>query len=158
MPFALMSDEELVRESRYSTRFLFWGHTGHFRITSRRLALTHSQWGSETEENIPLENIDAHQIGTSNSPRLLIVAIILGFLGFAATVTLVGAIVGVPMLVAAAIVLLFYFLGRRRTLVIKSGNHEMQLDMKGMTGFSDVEQLFTEVEEARIARLKDLYT
>ena len=157
MPFTLMTDEVLVRESRYSNRFLFWGEAGQFRITNFRLSLSYSRWGSQQEETMPLENLDALQIGIDNKPRLLLAAIIVGFLGFVATVTLIGAIVGIPMLVVAGVILLFWAINRRRTLVLKSGNHEMRLDMKGMEGFADVEQIFNDIEEARVERLKELY-
>ena len=106
MPFSLMQDEELLHERSYSSRFLFWGETGHFRITSRRLAFTWTQFGSEEEKYIPLENVDSTQEGQSSPMRWMIFAIILAFAGLVVTVASFGFGIFIAILYVARCCLL----------------------------------------------------
>lgn len=154
MPFSLMPGEEMLRESQYSNRFLFWGQSGRFRVTNRRLTLTYSQLGSEVESNIPLENIDSMVEGRFSSPRWLIAAVIFFIIGFP---LLILAGLGALIWILAVGCLVIWFLKRRQTLIVKSGNGELQLDLQGLVGFSDIGGLLAEVNEARSARLRELY-
>ena len=154
MPFSLMPEEAMVGESQYSTRFLFWGESGRFRITNRRLALTQSQFGSEVSQYMPLENIDSMQEGKSSSPRWLIAAVIFFIIGV--PLLLLGGL-GALIWIPAVVCLVIWFLKRRETLVVKSGNGEIRLDSQGLIGFSDMGQLLAQVDEARTARLRELY-
>ena len=159
MPFSLMQDEETLHERSYSSRLLFWGATGHFRITSRRLAFTWTQFGSEEEKYIPLENVDSMQEGQSSPMRWMIFAIILAFAGLLVTVGTLGfgIVVAIPLWLVAAFCLLMWFLKRRRVLVIKSGNNEIELEMSGLVGYSgSIGQLLSELEAAREARVRAL--
>lgn len=125
MPLALAPGETPLDELRIEYRgglFSFYTPTTTIQITDRRVAVTDSiKRGTEVTKSVPLEQILYVLQGQFSSPRWLYAFFVLAVLGVVASLTLVGIVVGIPMLIAAVICLIVYFLKRSQSLVIDSG-------------------------------------
>ncbi len=158
MAFSLLPGENVRLEidADVSGGRIFFTPKLSLRVTNFRLVSTESLTrGSETTKYLPLEHIIYMQEGTYSSSRLRLAAIVLIVLGFIATVTVVGAIVGIPAIMVGVICGILYFLKRTQTLIVQTGADPVILSMRGKG--SEIERIITEIELARLERTASDY-
>ena len=157
MPFSLVPGEQLRKELRFEFKGggLFFTPSTTLRVTNRRVVATESfKRGSEITKYMPLESILYMQEGRFSSTRLLLAGIVLIFVGIIATLTLIGAIAGIPMVIAGVICLILYWFKRSQVLMIDSGGSDtIVLSIQGQNSL--LEELIEEIELARMERSSD---
>ncbi len=151
MPFSLVPEEQLRKELRFEFKGgpLFTPSTT-LRVTNRRVVATESfKPGSEITKYMPLESIVFMQEGRFSSTRLLLASIALIFVGIIATITVIGAIAGIPMIIAGIVCFIVYWFKRSQSLVIDSGaSDNIVLSIQGQNSL--LEELIEEIELARM--------
>lgn len=162
MPLSLLPSEVMLHESSHVLRGGFlWSRsvTTRIQLTNQRLSGTYEyrQFGStflgggEFTKYMPLEIIEFMWEGSESSPLWALAAVVLGILGVLFTITLIGAVVGVPMIILAAICLFVFLLRRREGVYFSTGGDEkIEVLLRDRSG---VENLVNMVESARIERV-----
>ena len=165
MPLSLLPDEEMLHESDYTVRGGLFGSRSisiQIQVSDHRLAGTEvlKQFGSsflgggEFTRHIPLEMIEGIKEGRSSSPIWSLAAVVLIILGIVFTITVVGMVVGIPMIVVGAICFFIWLLSRREGVSIFAGGEEVIIvPMRGRGG---AEALVQAVESARLRRVNSL--
>ena len=155
MAFSLLPGENVrleitARDKDRGGRFFFTPSTS-LRVTNFRLVATESLTkGNDVTKYMPLEHIIYMQEGRYSSNRLRIAAILLIVIGIIATLTLIGAIIGIPLIVVGAICGILYFLRRTQSLIVQSGAEDIVLSTRG--GGEEIERVIREIELARLER------
>ena len=167
MPLSLLPGEQTLHESDYTTKTGLFGSRSisiQIQVTDHRLVGTEvlKQFGSsflgggEFTRHVPLEMIDGIQEGKSSSPIWSLAAVTLLILGIVFTITVIGAIVGIPMIVLGAICLFIWLLSRREGVsIFVSGEEVIKVPMRGRGG---AEALVEAVELARLKRVNSVAT
>ena len=153
MAFSLLPGENVRLEITAADKGkgLFFTPSTSLRVTNFRLVATESLTrGSDVTKYMPLEHIVYMQEGRYSSNRLRNAAILLVVLGIIATLTLIGAIIGIPLIVAGVICTILYFLRRTQSLIVQSGGEDIVLSLRG--GGEETERVIREIELARMER------
>ena len=121
MPFTLLPNEEMLNEIVFEDKFLlFVSESVTINLTTHRLVETHRKRGSEITKIVPLEMIDSMEEGRFSKPRWLYAAAILVIAGIVLSLTLIGAIAGIPMIIAGVICFVIYIVTQKTSAEVRS--------------------------------------
>jgi len=128
------------------------GNEADFLVTSHRIRLS---WGSTGEahfQSIMLEEIASSYLGSKNNPILLLLAAICAVLGILFSMDRSsggGALVA--GIVVAGILVLFYFVGRKKVITFAAAGDKMYVNVSRMS-FQDAKEIINMVENAKNER------
>ncbi len=131
MAFSLLPGEnvrlEITAQDKDKGGGFFFTPSISLRVTNFRLVATESLTrGNDVTKYVPLEHIVYMQEGRYSSNRLRNAAIILIVLGIIASLTVVGALIGIPAIVAGVICGILFFIKRTQSLIVHSGGEDIR--------------------------------
>ena len=164
MPFTLLQDEELRHEANIDIKesfISFSSGSSNVKVTNFRLVHMYSKkrfgstslGGNEVTTYAPLEMIDSTEEGRFSKPLWLLAAIVLGVFGIIFTITLIGALAGIPMIIVG-VICFFLWLGTRREGVIFRTSGEDTIEVFTAGNRRPLEDLVDAVESARLHRIQ----
>jgi len=127
------------------------GNEADFLVTSHRIRLSWSSTGEAHFQSIMLEEIASSYLGSKNNPILLLLAAICAVLGVLDRSYEGGAFALVAGIVAAGILVLFYFMTRKKVISFASAGDKMYVNVSRMS-FQDAREIINLVEDAKNER------
>jgi len=127
------------------------GNEADFLVTSHRIRLSWSSSGEAHFQSIMLEEIASSYLGSRNNPILLLLAAICAVLGVVDRSYGGSAFALVAGIVAAGILVLFYFRTRKKVITFASAGDKMYVNVSRMS-FQDAKEIINLVEDAKNER------
>jgi hypothetical protein len=128
------------------------GNEADLLVTSHRIRMSWSSNGETHFQSIMLEEIASSYLGSKNNPLLLLLAAICAVLGvlFSTDRSYEGGPL-VAGILAAGILVLFYFMTRKKVITFASAGDKMYVNVSRMS-FQDAKEIINLVEDAKNER------